>query len=297
MAEDIDGVTAGGETYDIVSKISRGLVRATMESTSTNKAFVITAPGITELYDGCTVIVKNTVIASTKNCTFNLNNLGAKRIWLSQDNAYCTTHWGLNQDQIFVYDATNTRWEFWQGRDANTDTKVRQTLLSTDTNHPLLMAYSDNTDTSGNVDNVSYRNNDIYANPSTGEIVANNFVGNINGSPNRWVSPGDSEASGGTEIDIEGWDPVELYILVRVHSNYQIYVPIHIPVIAITGTSNAHQLFRGGWFQSGNNGAHVSVEVWHLASGWDNYGIKLVTCFLNSDTVLNYASTKVYLKI
>ena len=144
MAEDIDGVTAGGETYDIVSKISRGLVRATMESTSTNKAFVITAPGITELYDGCTVIVKNTVIASTKNCTFNLNNLGAKRIWLSQDNVYCTTHWGLNQDQIFVYDATNTRWEFWQGRDANTDTKVRQTLLSTDTNHPLLMAYSDN---------------------------------------------------------------------------------------------------------------------------------------------------------
>lgn len=63
----------------------------------------------------------------------------------------------------------------------NTDTKVRQSILSTDTNHPLLLAYSDNTITTANVDNVSYRSNGIYANPSTGTVTAINFAGKING--------------------------------------------------------------------------------------------------------------------
>jgi len=53
----------------------------------------------------------------------------------------------------------------------NTDTKVRQTLLTTqNVNKPLLMGYADITDTTGNVDNVSYRANGIYANPSTGNL-------------------------------------------------------------------------------------------------------------------------------
>lgn len=54
----------------------------------------------------------------------------------------------------------------------NTDTKVRQTLTSTNAYKPLLMAYSANTVTTTNVDNVSYRNNSIYANPSTGTIYS-----------------------------------------------------------------------------------------------------------------------------
>jgi hypothetical protein len=63
----------------------------------------------------------------------------------------------------------------------NTDTKVRQSILSTNTNHPLLLAYSDNTITTANIDNVSYRSNGIYANPSTGTVTATNFAGKING--------------------------------------------------------------------------------------------------------------------
>lgn len=58
----------------------------------------------------------------------------------------------------------------------NTDRKVCQTLTSSDWNLPLLMAYNQNTITA-DVINLVYRNNSIYANPSTGTITANNLKG------------------------------------------------------------------------------------------------------------------------
>ena len=65
----------------------------------------------------------------------------------------------------------------------NTDTKVRQTLKdNTDnTNRPLLLSYSDSATTTANIDNIAYRNNSIYANPSTGTVTATKFVGDISG--------------------------------------------------------------------------------------------------------------------
>ena len=60
----------------------------------------------------------------------------------------------------------------------NTDINVRQTLTSANWNLPLLMSYQYNTVTSGNVDNITFRNSSIYANPSTGTITANKFNGN-----------------------------------------------------------------------------------------------------------------------
>ena len=62
-----------------------------------------------------------------------------------------------------------------------TDTKVRQTLATGNNNRPLLMAYSNNTATASDIDNVVYRNNSIYANPSTGVITAGEFNGNATG--------------------------------------------------------------------------------------------------------------------
>lgn len=64
----------------------------------------------------------------------------------------------------------------------NTDIQVRQTLTSANWNLPLLMAYQYNTVTTTNVDNIAFRNNSIYANPSTGTITATSFVGPLNGN-------------------------------------------------------------------------------------------------------------------
>lgn len=53
-----------------------------------------------------------------------------------------------------------------------TDINVRQQLYSSNYNLPLLMSYQTNTNTATNVDNVTFRNNNIYANPSTGMIAS-----------------------------------------------------------------------------------------------------------------------------
>ena len=89
------------------------------DSTSTTSAFVVTISGITALTDGLTICVKNTVGTSVSGCTLNLNGLGAKTIWLSLDNAACTTEWKNNSIYIFVYDATNQRWIMNMGRDTD----------------------------------------------------------------------------------------------------------------------------------------------------------------------------------
>lgn len=125
----INNITdSAGTTHDLYSKTTGGVIRATMESTSTAKAFVLTAPNITSLYDGLTIVAKNTVVASVSGCTISLNGLDAKGIWLSQSNSACTTHWAKNATYIFVYDATNERWELQQGRD--TDNNDFTTLRS-----------------------------------------------------------------------------------------------------------------------------------------------------------------------
>lgn len=111
-------------TYDIISKTGRGLVRATMnDTTSTSTAFVVEASGITSLYDGLTIVVKNTKVASASGCTLQLNDLAAKRIIRSSGGGYVTTHWALNTTYLFVYNGTNDRWEMQQGYlDGNTNT-------------------------------------------------------------------------------------------------------------------------------------------------------------------------------
>ena len=53
-----------------------------------------------------------------------------------------------------------------------TDINVRQQLYSSNYNLPLLMSYQTNTNTTMNIDNVTFRNNNIYANPSTGMIAS-----------------------------------------------------------------------------------------------------------------------------
>lgn len=59
--------------------------------------------------------------------------------------------------------------------DNNTDVNVRQQLYAQNYNLPLLMAYQTNTNTTTNVDNIAFRNNSIYANPSTGLVAATQY--------------------------------------------------------------------------------------------------------------------------
>ena len=107
------------------------------DSTSTTTAFVVNATGVTALTDGLILCIKNTISASASGCTINVNNLGAKSIWLSEANSACTTQWKANTTYLFVFDYTNDRWVMQTGRDTDTignDIVARYSRLQTSGN-------------------------------------------------------------------------------------------------------------------------------------------------------------------
>lgn len=98
-----------------------------VDSSSTRTALTVTIPGITELYDGLCILVKNNVAASNTNCTLDVNGLGAKPIHYSTAlNTAITTQWTATMTALFYYDSSrnsgNGAWVFYYGYDSNTNT-------------------------------------------------------------------------------------------------------------------------------------------------------------------------------
>ena len=107
--------------------VSNGLPYGVVDGTSTRTELTVTIPGITTLYDGLCILVKNNVAQSNTNCTLNVNGLGAKRIHYSTalDTAV-TTQWAATATVLFYYDSTrdsgNGAWVYYYGYDTNTNT-------------------------------------------------------------------------------------------------------------------------------------------------------------------------------
>lgn len=90
----------------------------TVDSTSTSTVFTFTVPGITSLYNGVIFAIRNTVVASASGWTANVNGLGAKQVYGS-NNTRVTTGFAKNYWYIFVYDEANDRWTQAMLTDAN----------------------------------------------------------------------------------------------------------------------------------------------------------------------------------
>ena len=99
----------------------------TIDSTSTKTKFTATVSGVTTLYDGLVILLKNNVVASASGCTLNVNNLGAKPIHYSSAlNTAISTTYSATTTALFYYDSTrdsgNGAWVFYYGYDSNTNT-------------------------------------------------------------------------------------------------------------------------------------------------------------------------------
>ena len=172
-AHSIDGVDFDGTT-DIIHY-------GTCDTAKATAAKEVECAGF-KLVTGAIIFVRFTVTntAAVADLTLNVNSTGAIGIKYRNANLPAVGDLAANRTYCFVYDGTYYQWV--GDRDTNGDTKVRQTLATADTDRPLLMAYSANTVTTTNVDNVAYRNNSIFANPSTGVITANGFTGSLTGA-------------------------------------------------------------------------------------------------------------------
>ena len=124
----------GSATY------ANGLHFAQVDSTSTETAFTVTIPGITEYYDGLTIILKNGVVTSASGFTINVNGLGAKHSYNNLAAATAdTTIFNINYTMMFVYDSTRVSgggWICYRGYDANTNT-IGYQLRTNSTTMPM----------------------------------------------------------------------------------------------------------------------------------------------------------------
>ena len=123
-----------GSTYDLKSKVTNGILYGEVDSTSTATAFTAQIPGITEYYDGLTILLRNGIVTSTTGFTININGLGGKpsysNMTLGNDITPTgptrdTTIFNINYAMIFVYNTTVVStgcWICYRGYDANTNT-------------------------------------------------------------------------------------------------------------------------------------------------------------------------------
>lgn len=99
---------------------------AQVDSTSTSTRFTVQIPGITEYYDGLTIMLKNGVVTSASGFTINVNGLGGKQAYSNLAAATAdTTLFNINYTMLFVYDSTRVEgggWICYRGYDANTNT-------------------------------------------------------------------------------------------------------------------------------------------------------------------------------
>lgn len=178
-------------TYDIRDAKKSGVYTVIGTQTAATAAWTGVLHGVSALYTGLTInyYLPYAGVSST-SVTLNLtldsgSTTGAVNCYLHTSRL--TTHYGAGRTIMMTYYAagdisisgkatTDNRWICDAFYDA--DTKVRQSLNTANTNRPLLMSYADISNTTTNVDNVSYRNKSIYANPSTGTIFAPSFTGN-----------------------------------------------------------------------------------------------------------------------
>ena len=97
-----------------LSKKTSAIHYGTVDGTSTSTVFTATVPGLTELVDGTTVMLKNGVVTSATGFTININGLGAKPVYSNMAAATAdTTIFNVNYTMLFVYDSTRVAGGCW----------------------------------------------------------------------------------------------------------------------------------------------------------------------------------------
>lgn len=123
-----------GSTYDLKSKVTNGILYGEVDSTSTSTKFTVQIPGVTEYYDGLTILLRNRVVTSASGFTINVNGLGEKPSYnnMTLGNPVTptnptrdTTIFNINYAMLFTYNTTVVStgcWICYRGYDANTNT-------------------------------------------------------------------------------------------------------------------------------------------------------------------------------
>lgn len=174
MAEFLSKITLPNQSsYPIrASAIPYGEV----DSTSTSVTFTATVPGIYALDDGVTVLLKNEVIDSTSQLTVNINNLGAKPIYNSDQIGKTDIVFNIDSTMLLIYNSTLVSggcWICYKGYDM----PPKMTILSygNSTWDDFIAAYNSNT--------IVYCRASSNSNPASGNQTRMAFMAYVNATP------------------------------------------------------------------------------------------------------------------
>lgn len=174
MAEFLSKITLPNQSgYPIrASAIPYGEV----DSTSTSVTFTATVPGIYALEDGVTVLLKNEVIDSTSQLTVNINNLGAKPIYNSDQIGKTDIVFNIDSTMLLIYNSTLVSggcWICYKGYDM----PPKMTILAygSSTWDDFIAAYNSNT--------IVYCRASSNSNPASGNQTRMAFMAYVNSTP------------------------------------------------------------------------------------------------------------------
>ena len=147
-----------------------------VDSTSTSVTFTATVPGIYALEDGVTVLLKNEVIDSTSQLTVNINNLGAKPIYNSDQIGKTDIVFNIDSTMLLIYNSTLVSggcWICYKGYDM----PPKMTILAygSSTWDDFIAAYNSNT--------IVYCRASSNSNPATGNQTRMAFMAYVNSNP------------------------------------------------------------------------------------------------------------------
>ena len=155
--------TIDGISFDGTANISHFGTCSTAAATA---AKVVSCSGFT-LTTGSRIIVQFTVTNSAASPTLNVNNTGAKAI-VYRNAAIPASYLAANHVYEFVYDGTN--YELIGDIDGSNDTKVKQTVSTTNSTYPILACATANATATTTTTAIFCKN--IKINPSAGSITA-----------------------------------------------------------------------------------------------------------------------------
>ena len=147
-----------------------------VDSTSTSTAFTATVPGIYTLDDGVTVLLKNEIIDSTSQVTININNLGAKPIYNSDQIEKTDIIFNVDSTMLLIYNTTLVSggcWLCYKGYNI----PPTMTILSygKSTWNDFIAAYQSNT--------IVYCRASSNSNPASGNQTRMAFMAYVNSNP------------------------------------------------------------------------------------------------------------------
>jgi len=125
---------AGSATVGGAANSTAAIPYGVCDGTSTSTAYTATVDGITSLYDGVTVLLKNGVVTSAEGFTIDINGLGAKPVYnnMATGNPITPTNptrdstiFNINYTMLLVYSSTIVSgggWICYRGYNSDTNT-------------------------------------------------------------------------------------------------------------------------------------------------------------------------------